>query len=268
MSFIERILSWIEDLLPTVITAIIFLAAGLIFTKVALRIMSKGLKKSRIEPTAHGFLLSLVKTVLYLFVFIIVLSALNVPMTSIIAAVSAAGLAIGLALQSSLSNIAGGFIILFSRPFKKGDFVQIGSDSGTVDEISIFYTRLLTTDNRAIHIPNGNITSASVTNCSEESLRKLELTFSISYDDDYKKAIELIKEYVYSNPLALDYPELPLVRMSFHDQSSITILVKVWVENCNYFELKYDMLEGVKDIFDANGISIPYNQLDVHITNG
>lgn len=262
---LERILNWIEGLLPTIITALVLLIAGMILTKVALKIMTKGLKKSRIEPTAHGFLISLVKTILYLFVFIIVLSALNVPMTSIIAAVSAAGLAIGLALQNSLSNIAGGFIILFSKPFKKGDFVQIGADSGTVDEISILYTRLLTGDNKAVHIPNGNITSTSVTNFSEEELRRLDLVFTISYNDDYKKAIELIKGEINSNSMSLDKPEAPLVRMMSHDASAISITARVWVKNSNYSDLKYDLLENVKDSFDKNGISIPFNQLDVHI---
>lgn len=264
---LERILGWAEKLLPTLISAVIILIAGAIFTKIALRIMSKGLKNSKIEPTAHSFLLSLVKTILYLFVFIIFLSALNVPMTSIIAAVSAAGLAIGLALQNSLSNIAGGFIILFSKPFKKGDFVEIGSDIGTVDEISILYTRLLTTDNKAIHIPNGNITATSVTNYSEEELRRLDLNFSIDYNDDYKKAIELILDYVNNHPLVLNSPEKPLVRMFSHDASSVNIVSRVWVKNENYFALKFDMLEGIKDSFDKNNITIPYNQLDVRITN-
>ena len=265
---LKRFLDWLEVLMPTFISALIILVAGTIFTKIAIKIMTKGLKKSKIEPTAHSFLLSLVKTILYMFVFIIFLSALKVPMTSIIAAVSAAGLAIGLALQNSLSNIAGGFIILFAKPFKKGDFVEIGSDIGTVDEISILYTRLLTTDNKAVHIPNGNITSTSVTNYSEEDLRRLDMNFSIDYNDDYRKAISLILEYINKHPLALRAPEEPLVRMTSHDASAITIVSRVWVKNENYFKLKFDMLEDIKDIFDSNGITIPYNQLDVRITNG
>ena len=263
---LERILNWAEKLMPTLIAAVIILIAGTIFTKITLKIMTKGLKNSKVEPTAQGFLISLAKTILYLFVFIIFLSALNVPMTSIIAAISAAGLAIGLALQNSLSNIAGGFIILFSKPFKKGDFVEIGSDIGTVDEISILYTRLLTADNKAVHIPNGNITSTSVTNYSEEELRRLEMNFTIDYNDDYKKAIGLITEYIDNHPLALDTPEKPLVRMFSHDASAVNIVSRVWVKNENYFKLKFDMLEGIKDSFDKNGITIPYNQLDVRIS--
>lgn len=264
---LERFLKWIEVLAPTFLAALIILAAGTIFTKITIKIMTKGLKKSKIEPTAHGFLISLVKTILYMFVFIIFLSVLKVPMTSIIAAVSAAGLAIGLALQNSLSNIAGGFIILFAKPFKKGDFVEIGSDIGKVDEISILYTRLLTSDNKAVHIPNGNITSTSVTNYSEENLRRLDLNFSIGYDDDYKKAISLILDFINNHPLSLKKPDEPLVRMTSHDASAINIVSRVWVKNENYHELRFDMLEGIKDAFDKNGISIPYNQLDVRITN-
>lgn len=261
----QKFLNWVQELLPTLLAAVIILIAGVVLTKITLKIMTKGLKKSRIEPTAHGFLISLVKTVMYLFVFIIVLSALNVPMSSIIAAVGAAGLAIGLALQNSLSNIAGGFIILFAKPFKKGDFVQIGADTGTVDEISILYTRLLTADNKVVHIPNGNITTTTVTNFNEEQLRRLDIVFSIGYNDDYKKAISIIEKVIASNPLALETPEMPLVRMSAHEASSISITSRVWVKSDDYATLRFDMLENVKDEFDANGISIPFNQLEVTI---
>lgn len=264
---LKRFLEWLEALAPTIISALIILIAGTIVTKIALKILTKGLKNSKIEPTAHGFLISLVKTILYLFVFIIFLSALNVPMTSIIAAVSAAGLAIGLALQSSLSNIAGGFIILFSKPFKKGDYVEINGDAGTVDEISILYTKLLTIDNKAVHIPNGNITSTSITNYSEEDLRRLDLNFTISYDDDYRKAIKVITDFIDNHPLTLRAPEEPLVRMMSHDASAITIVSRVWIKNEYYHKMKFDMMEGIKDKFDENGITIPYNQLDVRITN-
>ena len=262
---IEKILNWREAILPTLIAAAVLLAAGMIFTKVTLKLMTKGLEKSRIEPTVHGFLKSLVKVILYCFVFIIVLSTLNVPMSSIIAAVGAAGLAIGLALQNSLSNIAGGFIILFTKPFKKGDYVEIGSDCGTVEEISILYTKLLTPDNKAVHIPNGNITTETITNFTEENVRRLDLYFSIGYDDDYRKAIKIIEDVISTNPLALSKPEPPLVRMSAHDSSSIQITARIWVKSENYWNLNFDMLENVKDEFDKNKISIPFNQLDVHI---
>lgn len=262
---IEKILGWLDGLIPLLIPALLTLAIGSLFTKIVIKALTKGLKKSRIEPTTHGFIISLVKTSLYVFVFIIFLSTLNVPMSSIVATIGAAGLAIGLALQDSLSNIAGGFIILFSKPFKKGDYIQIDDESGKVDEISIFYTKLLTSDNKVIHIPNGNITAKTITNYNEENLRRLVLNFSIDYSNDYKKAIKIIKSTINSHPLALDKPDEPLVRMSEHASSAIIIVAKVWVKSENYWDLNYDLLEQIKDAFDENGISIPYDKLDVNL---
>lgn len=262
---LDKFLSWLESLIPLIIPALIILAAGSIFTKIVVNFLTKGLKKSKIEPTTHGFIISLVKTSLYVFVFIIFLSSMNVPMSSIVATIGAAGLAIGLALQDSLSNIAGGFIILFSKPFKKGDYIQIDEDSGKVEEISIFYTKLLTSDNKVIHIPNGNITAKTVINYNEAQFRKLELKFSIDYSDYYKKAISIIKNVIDAHPLALNKPDLPLVRICEHASSAVIIIVKVWVKSEDYWTLNYDLLEQVKDAFDQNGISIPYDKLDVNL---
>ena len=262
---IAKFLDWLELILPSIIAAVIIFIVGFIVTKITLKIMKRGLAKSRIDATAHGFLLSLTKSVLYMFIIIICLSALKVPMSSIVAAVGAAGLAIGLALQNSLSNLAGGFIILFSKPFSKGDFVDIGDDSGTVEGISILYTTLITSDNKTIHIPNGLITSQSITNYTQQHLRRLDLNFTISYNADYKQAIEIVRELALKNPSTLLKPEEPVVRMSGHLDSSIQLVAKIWVSSDNYWSLNYDMLEQVKDAFDKNGIEIPYNQLEVSL---
>lgn len=263
----DRFLKWLENILPTLIAAIVILIAGLILSKIAIKLMSKGLKRSKIDPTAHSFMLSLVKTVLYVFIFIIVLSTLNVPMSSIIAAVGAAGLAIGLALQNSLSNLAGGFIILFSKPFKKGDYVELCGQSGIVEEISILYTKLLTVDNKAVHIPNGQITNTTITNYTEENLRRLDLYFNVAYDTNFRKAISIIEKLAKEHPMALDAPEAPLVRLFSHESSSLKIVARIWVASENYWTLNFDMMENVKDEFDKNGIEIPFDQLDVHIDN-
>lgn len=263
----ERFFQWLERLLPSFIAAVIIFIAGMIFTKITIKLMSKGLKKSKIDPTAHSFMLSLVKSVLYVFIVIIVLSVLKVPMSSIIAAVGAAGLAIGLALQNSLSNLAGGFIILFSKPFKKGDYVQICGESGIVEEISILYTKLLTADNKAVHIPNGQITNATITNYTEEQYRRLDLFFNVSYDSDYRKAIGIIEKLALEHPFTLMEPEPPMVRLFSHEDSSLRITARIWVSSDNYWPLNFDMMESVKDEFDKAGMVIPYNQLDVHISN-
>ena len=161
---IEKMLAWLEHMGPLFLEAAVILIVGKITAKLVLKIMSKGLKNKHIDNTAHTFMMSIVKTLIYIFAVIMALSALNVPMSSIVATVGAAGLTLGLALQGSLSNVAGGFIILFSKPFQCGDYVMINNNEGYVTAISILYTRILTIDNKAVFIPNGTVSSSTITN--------------------------------------------------------------------------------------------------------
>lgn len=264
IGMIKSSLNSIVDHLPNLVFAIIILIIGYFLSKLCLKLMSKGLSKSKLDPTAHSFLKSLVKVTLYIILIVIVLTILGVPTSSIVAVIGASGLAIGLALQNSLSNVAGGFLILFSNPFEVGDYIKVGSDEGTVQAISILYTRLLTIDNKAIYIPNGQVSNATVTNYTDEKLRMLDLTFSIAYENDFNVAKKLIEQVVRKNPLSILEPE-PLIRVTKHASSSIDIICRVWVLAENYFPLKYDLNEDIKTVFDENGISIPYNQLDVLI---
>lgn len=262
----SRLIEKLEDFLPNLLSAAIIFAAGIIIAKIIIKIMTKALKRSRIDETAHAFLISLVRSLLYIIVIIITLTKLDVPMTSIIATLSAAGLAIGLALQNSLSNVAGGFIIMFSHPFRVGDFIEINNVTGTVNAITILYTRLLTIDNKAVLIPNGTVANATIINYTQEDYRRLDMYFSIDYKADYHKAVAILKEIISEEPLALSVPEPPAVVMSEHSASAIKIMTKVWVKSSDYWTLNYNLLECVKDRFDKEGISIPYDQLDIHIT--
>ncbi|NMB29990.1 MAG: mechanosensitive ion channel, partial [Clostridiales bacterium] len=212
IEMIDNFIKFFESNWISLVAALIIMLIGIISSKLIIRIMSRGLEKSRIDATAHGFFKSLTNTVLYIFVLVIALSVLGVPMTSIIAVIGAAGLAIGLALQNSLSNIAGGFIILFSKPFKVGDFIETNDISGSVDSINILYTRLLTPDKKSVYVPNGNITSATIVNYTDEPVRRLDMVFKVSYDCDYRRAISIIERIIDDHPLALDEPE-PFIRM-------------------------------------------------------
>lgn len=261
----KHLLTQIEAFLPHIAAAIIIFILGIILTKIVTKILSKGLKKSKIDPTAHSFLQSVLKTVLYVLVVIITLSALKVPMSSIIATVGAAGVAIALALQNSLSNVAGGFLLMFTHPFKCGDFIEINNVSGTVNAITILYTRLLTTDNKAVMIPNGTVSGATIINYTQEGIRRLDICFSVDYNTDYRKAEKIILDIIKANPLTLDSPEKPFVTISEHAASAIKILARVWVRSENYWDLNYRLLEQVKDRFDENGIEIPYNKLDINM---
>jgi len=264
---LEKILAWLEHMGPLFIEAAVILIIGKITATLVIKIMARGLKNKHIDNTAHTFVMSIVKTLIYVFSIIIALSALNVPMSSIIAAVGAAGLTLGLALQSSLSNIAGGFVILFSKPFQCGDYIEINSTEGYVTAISILYTRILTIDNKAVFIPNGTVSNATIVNFTNEKKRRLEITFSISYTSDFDKACEVINEVIKRSSLALDTPAKPLIVMSDHGDSAISILTRTWVKTEDYWDLRYYMFENVKKEFDRNGIEIPYSHVDVTILN-
>jgi len=260
----DGFINTLKGILPTLLFSVGIFVGGIIISKIVVMIMSKGLSKSKIDATAHSFLKSLIRVVLYTIVIVMTLTKLGVPMTSIIAVIGAAGLAIGLALQNSMSNVAGGFIILFSKPFKVGDYIETGTTSGTVQAISILYTRLLTIDNKAIYIPNGQVSSSTLTNYNEEANRRLDLTFSISYSNDFVKAKQIIRDIIIDNPLSFKDPE-PVIRVTEHASNSIKIIAKTWVKSEDYWELNYDLLEAIKSKFDEENISIPYNQLEVNL---
>lgn len=265
-SFFSKLWSNFVDYLPTLLIAIVVYIIGCIINKIIMRILSKGLERSRIDKTVHGFLKSLVRVALLCIILIIVLSILGIPMTSIIAVVGSAGIAIGLALQNSLSNIAGGVIVLMGKNFRVGDYVSINGTEGTVREITIFATNIISVDNKSIYIPNGTVSNATIINYTREKTRRVDHVMSISYNNDAKKAISVISDVIKENTKILSDPE-PFVRISAFSASSIDIVVRVWVNSSDYWDVYFALLEDFKEAFDKNGIVIPYNQLDVHIVD-
>lgn len=255
-------------MLPSLGTAALTFLIGILITKSILRIFKKCLNKANIDAAAIGFISSILKVLLYIITVIIALSILNIPMTSIIAVLSAAGLAIGLALQNSLSNLAGGFIILFSKPFKSGDFVETNSASGTVESISILYTKILTTDNKTIYIPNGKVADSQIINYSEQNKRRVDFEFGISYSDDLERAKKIITELAQKHELILKEPEPPFVRLGVQAEDSLQIVARVWTATENYWQVKFDFTEMVNQAFNEHNITIPFRQLDVHIHKG
>ena len=257
-----RILSHLESLVPTILFAIIILIAGTIASNIALNLLSKGAQKGKIDQTIYSFLKSLISIVVKLFTIVIVLSVLGVPMTSIITVIGTAGLAIGLALQNSLSNLAGGFIILFTKPIEVGDFVESNGTTGTVKAINILYTQIVTPDNQEAYIPNGLVANNKITNISKLGKRRLDLDFAISYQNDLAKAKEIIGKIIENSRYSLK-DEVPVVRLGGHGQNGLIIHIRAWVHPDNYWDLYYDIYEGCKTEFEANGITIPHNHLDV-----
>ncbi|MBQ7086197.1 MAG: mechanosensitive ion channel, partial [Clostridia bacterium] len=222
--------------LPTIIIAIVILALGMIISKIILKIMGKAMDKSKLDVTISRFAQSAAKIVFNVFVIIIVLTFLGVPMDSIIAVVATAGVAVGLALQNSLSNLAGGFLILIEKPFKVGSYIKCSGEEGVVEAISILYTKIMTVDNKAVYIPNGVASSAVVVNFSDPETRRIDHLVSISYEEDLDKAITSINKAIEGNAMILrDGDKAPFIRLCSMDSSSIGITVRLWGKSADYW---------------------------------
>lgn len=264
--FFTGITEYFKSILPLLIIALIVLVVGVLLSRLISKIISKAMKRSNVDNAARSFLVSVIRIILYAIVVIMALSVLNVPMSSLITILGAAGLAASLALQNCLTNLCGGFIILFSKPFSAGDTVELDGTVGKVQAIGVLYTKLSTFDGKIILIPNGNVTSARLINYTETPTRRVEMSFDIGYNSDFNMARSLILTAVSEDKMILSDPA-PIVRMGSHKESSISIDVLVWVRNEDFAETRYTLNETVKRLFDRSGIEIPYNQLDVHIMN-
>ena len=262
--FFGHLLDKIVEFLPTLLFALVIYLVGCFLNKIVMKLITNGLDKGHLDDTVHGFIKSLVSIVLWIFVIIIVLTILGIPMNSIVAAVSSAGIAIGLSMKDSLSNVAGGILVLVGKQFKAGDYVSIDGTSGTVNEITILYTKMTSSDNKSIYIPNGIVSNAVIINYNAEKIRRVDWVFSISYQNDIKEAKNAIKEVIANNSLILQDKE-QFIYVKALAASSVDIEVRVWTENANYTEVYYSMLEDIKEAFDMHGIVIPYNQLDIHM---
>lgn len=263
INLIEALLKKLTDFLPTLGSALLILVIGMLIRKITLSVMKKAVSKSRLDKTVHSFLISAVNVLLIAFILIIVLSVLGIPTASIIAVFSAAGLAIGLALQNSLSNVAGGFIILLSDPFKAGDYISAAGSEGTVEEITILTTKIKTPDNKDIYIPNGTLSGATITNYTREKMRRVDMIFGISYSSDSAAAIEIINGILDAHKLTLSDPA-PTVRIISLSESSVDITVRVWVHSDDYWTVYFDLTEQIKAAFDENGIEIPFRNITIH----
>lgn len=261
---LNAVLTPIKNAIPSLIMAIIFAFIGYALIKYLLRLVSHGLKRSNLDRIAVGFIRSVIQIILYAILGVIVLSILDVPMDSIVAVIASAGVAVALALKDSLSNLAGGFILLFSKPVKQGDTVQIDGTTGKVEQIDILYTKIVTADNTVAFIPNGKVTAAKIVNYTEKETRRVELNLGISYESDLETARSVILETVAKHPLTLKDPA-PDVVVKNQGSDAIELLLRVWCNSTDYWTVYYDMMEQTKQVLDENGIEIPYHKVDVHV---
>ncbi|MDA1076692.1 MAG: mechanosensitive ion channel [Proteobacteria bacterium] len=251
---------------PQLILAIVVLVIGLWIINRITGLAGRAMERTRTEATLSRFLTSLISIGLKALLLISVASMIGIETTSFIAILGAAGLAVGLALQGSLANFAGGVLVLMFRPFKVGDFVEAQGISGVVSSIQIFHTIIKTGDNKVIVVPNGALSNGIITNYSREETRRVDFVFGIGYGDDIAKAKAILERLVSEDERSLKDPA-PLVVVSALADSSVNFTVRVWVKSDDYWATYFAITEAVKLAFDAQGISIPFPQRDVHLHN-
>ena len=265
--WLERITSALAGLGKDIVAALIIFFIGRKIVKWLNKVLKTSFKRSNLEEGLSHFLLSFINIALNVIVAFIAVSVFDSVVASIMAVLGSAGLTLGLALQGSLSNLAGGVLILIMKPFQVGDYIITGSkEEGTVVGIDIFYTHLLTVDNRRVVIPNGGLSNASITNVTHEPIRRLDLLVSIDYSENIKKVKEILTELIEIQDMVLKENPVEIFVNSF-DPSAISIGIRVWTAKENYWVLKWKLLEEIKEAFDRNQIVIPFDQLDVNIND-
>ena len=254
------------DFIGNLIVAVLILFIGLRISKYIVKICTKIFEQSKMDPMLQSFLISFLKIALKILIFIFAITKLGIAASSIIAVVGSAGLAVGLSLQGALSNIAGGVILLLIKPFQVGDYILEDSSGkeGTVQAIGIMYTRLLSVDNKTIMIPNGSLSAASITNYTYQEKRKIDLRIGVGYHDDIRKVRETLFEVLHREPALLEDEPIQIFVSDYKD-SCIEMGIRYFVKTEDYWPSRWRVLENIKYAFDDNGISIPFNQLDVNI---
>lgn len=246
------------------LVCIIILIIGSKLINLLVKFLKKEHKFSKIDASVKSFLISFISASLKILLFITMLGILGIPMTSLITLLGSAAVAIGLALQGGLSNLAGGVMLLIFKPFKVGDYIEANGNEGTVKSITLFYTTIVTIDNRVIQIPNGGLSNSSITNYSTMKNRMINQIISVSYNSDIEKVKKVITDVI--NKLEFTLKDEPImVRLKTHNTSSIDFVVRFWVLGADYWNSYFDFMEKVKIALSKNKIEIPYPQMDVHI---
>ncbi len=262
--FLENILRIALTIMFRLLVAYIIFKIGQRIIKFCLKTFDRLDKRSAMETDLHIFLRSVINIVLYLTLFIMVLLTLGAQQSSLAAVFGAAGVGIGFAMKDTLSNFAGGLILLFFKPYKTGDFIEITGKSGEVQGITVFSTELNTIDNKRIIVPNGILVANDITNYTKNKVRRVEILFGISYKDDFRKAIRILEDVANSQENVIQNIE-KTIRVKTLGDSSVNILYRVWCKKEDYWSVHYDSIELAKESFDREGISIPFPQRDIHI---
>ena len=263
-TLVDKLVNWLSTNGLKLIIGLLLLYIGWKIVNKLLKTFNRVLDKRGVDKTLASFLNSFSNIAIKFILVLSVLEFAGFKTASLTALLASGGLAIGLALQGSLGNFAGGIIILFLRPFKVGDFIETSTHTGTVEDIKLFYTHLLTPDNKQILIPNGTISNGSLTNYSAKETRRVDLTFGVSYDAEIVHVKRVISSIINRHELIIHDPE-PFVGVTQHADSSINFVVRAWCKTSDYWTVHFDLLEQVKVKFDEEKITIPYPQMDVRV---
>jgi len=262
--FLELIKTEGAEFAINLVTAILIFYIGKWIVGILVRALRKLLEKNDVDATLTSFVSNLVRMALLVFVVIAAITKLGVPSAQFVAVVGAAGLAVGLALQGSLSNFAAGVLIVLFRPYKVGDYVEAAGISGTIEQVQILTTILKTPDNKKIIVPNGQIMDSIITNYSANDMRRVDMTVGVSYDDDLDKVRRTLEELVAAEDRILDDPACTIAVSELGD-SSVNFVLRPWVKTADYWGVHFDLTEAIKKRFDQEGISFPFPQQDVHL---
>jgi small conductance mechanosensitive channel len=269
MQMLEQVIDNLIDFATStgikLVISLIILLVGWKLIKLLIKVIKKSRSMKNIDSSARGYIISFISIGLKILLVITIAGYLGLEMTSILAVLASAGVAIGLALQGALGNLAGGLMILIFKPFRVGDYIDNHTDAGTVIDINIFYTVLNTIDNKRVMLPNGELTNTSIINFSMEKRRRVDLTFTTSYQVDIDNVKGILLKIASEHSLTINEPEEPFCRLMRHADNSLNFVLRIWTLSENYWPLYFDLMEQVKKEFDRQGIEIPYPQLDVHL---
>ncbi len=262
--YISRFITNLVDYAPSLISAIVVLVIGMLIIKLFRRIVKNLMTKRNLDPTLLKFVLDVFTWVFRVLLFVTVIEQLGVKTTSFMAALGAAGIAIGLALQGSLSNFAGGLLIILFKPFRVGDYIEAQGQAGTVNSIQIFSTKVITGNNQVIYMPNGALSNGTIKNFSQEPLRRAEITLSVGYNTDLKLVKAEIFRVIEADANILKEPA-PGIEIKALGENAIDLSALIWAERANYGKMVSDFYENIKPAFEKAGIEIPYPQRDIHL---
>ncbi len=266
----ETILGWLTTTgIKILVALLVLIVAFTLINRISKQIEKRSRKQEEtkhVDKTVYRTLGYIAKIGLKILVVLSLVAYLGIDTGAITALIASLGVGVGLAVNGTLSNLAGGMLLLFTRPFKDGDYIAANGYEGYVEDIFICNTKIRTNDNKIVYLPNGKLSTSEIVNYTEKNTRRVDLTYSISYADDFEKAEQIVKDVAAANPKILQEP-VPKARITAHSASSIDLFCPVWCKTEDYWDVLFDMNEQVKKAFDLNGISIPFNQMDVHVKN-